>query len=92
PTARVFQSSASESSRSVGRFFRTWESVGLEAFRPTIPKQIVHGVSLTYQVFTGAGEFSASVELQNITNARVFDFFGVQRPGRSLFSTLTYQL
>jgi hypothetical protein len=29
--------------------------------------------------------------VQNLTDARAFDFFGVQRPGRSIFAKLTVE-
>jgi len=37
-------------------------------------------------------ELVTTVELQNLTDARVFDSFGVQRPGRALFVKISGEL
>lgn len=76
-------------SRYVHSFFRGWESVGLAEFKQTIPAQLSHTLALTYAVETDRGRVGASVEVQNLTDADLYDFFGVQRPGRSVYGKLT---
>jgi len=71
--------------RFVRAFFRGWESVGIVQFKQEVPDQLSHALAVTYAVNTGARRVSASVEIQNVTNAALFDFFGVQRPGRAVF-------
>ena len=78
-------------SRYVHEFFRSWESAGLRQFKQSVPSQLVHNVGLTYQLPLGQVQGAFTVESQNVTNAKVFDFFGVQRPGRAYFSKLTVQ-
>lgn len=75
--------------RYVHPFYRGWESVGLVAFKHEVPAQFSHTVALTYAVDAGRARVSASVEVQNITDADLFDFFGVQRPGRAVFGKVT---
>jgi len=75
--------------RYVHEFFRSWESVGLRAFKQTIPSQLTHTLGLVYAVLGDPLMLSFSAEAQNLTDARVFDFFGVQRPGRAFFFKTT---
>lgn len=76
-------------SRYVHAFYRGWESVGLVAFKQTVPSQLSHTVALTYAVDSDRGRVSGSVEVQNLTDADTYDFFGVQRPGRAVYGKLT---
>ena len=75
--------------RYVHEFFRTWESIGLVSFKQTVPAQLLHGIALTYAVDAGYVQVSLSGEIQNLTDQPAFDFFGVQRPGRSYFGKAT---
>ena len=69
--------------RYVHQFFRTWESVGPEDGKPTIPTQLMHTAALSYLTRgPNERELSFSTEVQNLTNAKTFDFYGVQKPGR----------
>ncbi|MET0343027.1 MAG: TonB-dependent receptor plug domain-containing protein [Polyangiales bacterium] len=74
-------------------FFRGWESAGRRDTKDRIPSQLVHSLTLTYAVQrTRSRALSTSVEVQNLTNARVFDFFGVEKPGRALFAKILAEL
>ncbi len=75
--------------RYVHPFFRGWESVGLVQFKQEVASQLSHTAALTYAVDARRTRVSASIEVQNITDARLFDFFGVQRPGRAAFGKVT---
>ena len=69
--------------RYVHEFFRTWGSVGPEEGKPTVPTQLLHTAVLSYLTRGPRDrEFSFSAEVQNLTNARSFDLYGVQKPGR----------
>lgn len=70
--------------RYVHGFYRGWESVGLVQFKQTVPAQLSHTVAATWST----DRVSTSVEVQNVTDAALFDDFGVQRPGRSVFAKL----
>jgi vitamin B12 transporter len=68
--------------RYVHEFFRSWESQGLRESKQMVPSQMSHGVGLTYSIERERGRASVTLEAGNLMNANLFDFFGVQRPGR----------
>ena len=74
--------------RHVKGFFRGWESLGLREFKQILPDQTTHSLALTY-LARGALTQTWTAEIQNLTDAKVFDFFGVQRPGRAFFVKVT---
>lgn len=76
--------------RYVHPFFRGWESVGLVEYKQVVPAQLSHTVAVTYVATSRGREVSASVEVQNLTDAVLYDFFGVQRPGRSVFGKVSF--
>ncbi|MEO0460574.1 MAG: TonB-dependent siderophore myxochelin receptor MxcH [Myxococcota bacterium] len=78
-------------SRYVGEFFRNWESVGAREFKETVDTQFFHTAALIYSTRLGPADMSFTGEMQNITNERLFDFFGAQRPGRAFFIKTTGQ-
>lgn len=70
-------------------FFRAWENAGRRETKDRVPHQLVHSLLLTHLVQKRRGvAFSTSLELQNLTNERVFDFFGVEKPGRAVFAKI----
>jgi hypothetical protein len=75
--------------RYVHEFFRGWESVGQREFKQVIDSQLTHGAALTYLVTGDAVDLSFSCEVQNLSDEKVFDFFGVQRPGRASYFKAT---
>ncbi len=79
-------------SRYVHPFFRGWESLGLEQYKQVVPGSLSHtaGVSWTGHIFST--RVTAAAEVQNLTDAPLYDTFGVQRPGRSFFFKLTAAL
>jgi outer membrane cobalamin receptor len=76
--------------RYVHRFFRGWESLGLREFKQVIPDQTTHALALTY-LARGPLTQTWSAEIQNLTDAKTFDFFGVQRPGRAFYVKVTVE-
>jgi len=79
------------SGRYVHEFFRSWESAGLIQFKAVIPSQLTHNAGLTYKLPLKKQRLALTGEVQNLTNAKVFDFLGVQRPGRAFYVKLTTQ-
>ena len=79
------------SGRYVHEFYRSWESAGIRAFKIVIPAQLVNNVGATYELSLGNFRHSLTAEVQNITDARVYDFLGVQRPGRAIYFKFTSQ-
>ncbi|RKH34979.1 TonB family protein [Corallococcus praedator] len=78
-------------SRYVHEFFLAWEGAGAAATKLTIDTQLTHSVALTYVMRDTPTKLSWTLDLQNLTNARTFDFYGVQRPGRSLAAKFTLE-
>jgi vitamin B12 transporter len=81
---------ASWNSGFVYKYFRGWESQGLREYKQVVPSQLLHAAVLTY-LLEGVVDMSFSVELANLTDERAYDFFGVQKPGRSLSFKTTLQ-
>lgn len=80
--------------RYVHSFFRTWESAGIRQFASKVPAQNTYGLGATYEFISSKlrTRWALTAEIQNLTNARVFDFFGAQRPGRAYYIKITTQL
>lgn len=80
--------------RYVHAFFRNWESVG--SSRPdvknTIVAQLLHTAALSYVVRHDGREITSTLEVSNFTNARAFDFYGIERPGRAVYFKITGEL
>lgn len=71
-------------SRYVHSYYRGWESLGDEGQKASIPSQLVHTAAITYWVRRPLS-VSSTFEIQNLTDAEFYDFYGVPRPGRSYF-------
>lgn len=78
--------------RYVRAYYRGWESVGAADSKLVIPSQLVHALALTYTVKHGDGSVSGTVEVQNLTDEKVFDSFGVQLPGRAAHAKAVLEL
>ncbi|MCU0695556.1 MAG: TonB-dependent siderophore myxochelin receptor MxcH [Myxococcaceae bacterium] len=78
--------------RFVGEFFEFWESAGTRESKRTVPSQLLHSAALTYLVRVDRRALSFTGEVQNLTDAKAFDFFGAQRPGRAVFFKVTAEL
>jgi outer membrane receptor protein involved in Fe transport len=74
--------------RYVHAFYRGWESQATSADKLMIPAQLSHSAALSYKL---AGQFSTTLEAHNLTNEKLFDFYGVQRPGRAFFAKWTVE-
>ncbi|MEM0941816.1 MAG: hypothetical protein AAGI25_18815 [Bacteroidota bacterium] len=77
--------------RYVNSFFVGWESAGLQQFKAEVPNQTIHAAGLTYLMNIKKIQNALNLEVQNLANAKVFDLFGVQRPGRAFFIKSTIQ-
>jgi vitamin B12 transporter len=75
--------------RYVQAFFRGWESQGLRQFKQVVDAQFIQNVGITYNQSTGGARMSSTFEIDNVSDAKAFDFFGVQRPGRAFYFKLT---
>lgn len=77
--------SATWNYRFVDQYDLIWESIGLDAFRQSVPEQQSHSLALTYSRDLFSSTLDLSAEVQNLTDDRLYDFYGVQRPGRAFY-------
>lgn len=77
--------------RYVHEFFRNWESIGDRDFKAIVPTQVSHTLGLTYWN-TGRAKTTVTFEVDNLTDELLFDFFGVQKPGRAFSVKVTGEL
>lgn len=75
--------------RYVYEFFRSWESASVNPF--VIPSQYTIDLGITYHNSLRGFKYALTAELQNLTNEKNYDFFGVQKPGRSFNIKLVTQ-
>jgi outer membrane cobalamin receptor len=71
--------------RYVHEFFRSWESAGRRDTKQVIPSQFTQNVGITYSRRIADKQLTLTGEIQNLSDAQVFDLFGVQRPGRAFY-------
>jgi hypothetical protein len=71
--------------RYVHSFFRGWESIGLPQFKQQIPAQLSHDVGVSYSFRVAPTRLRATAEIDNLTNAELYDSFGAQRQGRAFY-------
>jgi hypothetical protein len=77
------------SGRYVHPFLRGWESAGLREFKQVIDSQLTHAAGLTWTLDRYPMRGAATLEIDNVSDAKVFDNFGVQRPGRAFYLKVT---
>lgn len=76
--------------RYVHEYLLGWESAAVDAERKDVPEQLVMGAGLTYATRGSGGQLSSTLEVNNFTDERVYDFYGSQRPGRAFSLKLTF--
>jgi outer membrane receptor protein involved in Fe transport len=52
----------------------------------SVPDQVTHDVGVSWTFENEVARTSATLEVQNVTDARVYDNLGVQRPGRAFYA------
>ena len=78
--------------RYVHGYFLGFANWGLVESKARVPSQLLHSLALTYVVRAAPRTVSFSVEAHNLTDEPAFDFYGIQRPGRTLFSKATLEM
>ena len=78
--------------RWVHSFYRGWESQGLREYKQIVDAQLTHDVGVSWTVIRELARITSTFEIDNVTNAKVYDFFGVQRPGRAYFVKVMAEL
>jgi outer membrane receptor protein involved in Fe transport len=62
-------------------YYLSFSGLGAKATKKVIPEQLSHNVSLGYSLCDG--RYSIVAECQNLTNAKLYDNYRLQKPGRS---------
>jgi len=75
--------------RYVHRFYRGWESQGLLTYKQDVDPQVMHDVGVSWVVNRAEARVTSTFEIDNVTDARLYDNFGVQRPGRAFYVKMT---
>lgn len=73
----------------VHNFIVGWENANPGGLKLRVPAQLVHGMGVALLLARGKATIGAALELHNLTNARVYDYLGVQLPGRMVAAKVT---
>lgn len=74
----------------VDEYFLKWESYGARDTKLIIPRQYSHAVHATYSLKNS--RYNISVECTNLFDAKLYDNFRLQKPGRAFYVKLRYFL
>jgi hypothetical protein len=80
------------SGRYVHEFYRGWESQGLREFKQVVDAQVTHAAGVSWLFNSAVLRTTTTFEVDNLTDAKAYDFFGVQRPGRAVHLKLTGEI
>ena len=78
--------------RYIHSFNRSWDNWGLDEFRVVMPPQVTHSAGVTWISSTQHANLSVTLEVDNFTDAKLYDYFGAQRPGRAYYVKVTGDL
>jgi vitamin B12 transporter len=78
--------------RYVHTFNRSWDNYGDAAFKIRMPSQMSHSVGVTWLFSGETASTSVTLEIDNLANAALYDYFGAQRPGRAFYAKVTGDL
>lgn len=78
--------------RYVHEYFLAFESFGASTGKLMVPSQFVLNAAINYSVPRNGRVLSATIEAQNLNDANVYDFFGIQRPGRAIYAKFTLDI
>ena len=60
-----------------------WENIGDKESKAYVPDQFSPNVALSYSLMNG--RYNLSVECRNLTDARLYDNFSLQKAGRAFY-------
>ncbi|MFY0640476.1 MAG: TonB-dependent receptor plug domain-containing protein [Bermanella sp.] len=69
--------------RFVDRFELLWGDQGLSQLNPFVPVQESHSLATVYTKDIYSYTVSVTAEIENLTDEKLYDHYGVQRPGRA---------
>ena len=71
-------------------YYLSFTGLGAKATKKVIPEQLSHNVSLGYSLCDG--RYSVMLECTDITNAKLYDNYRLQKPGRSFSLKFRYYI
>lgn len=74
----------------VEHYFLSWAELGSKDTKKVIPRQASQDLELSYSLHEG--KYNISVECRNLTDARLYDKYYLQKPGRTFYIKLRYVL
>ncbi|XXX76171.1 TonB-dependent siderophore myxochelin receptor MxcH [Sorangium sp. So ce134] len=78
--------------RYVHEFFRGWECHGDPQHKMTVDAQVTQNAGVSWITSRAFARVTSTFEVDNIADAKVFDNFGVQRPGRAFYVKVTGEI
>jgi hypothetical protein len=72
----------------VEKFYLFWPSQGSAGTKFIIPRQFTQDASITYSLQNG--RYNMAVACTNLSNAKLYDNFKLQKPGRAFSVKLRY--
>jgi outer membrane cobalamin receptor len=72
-------------------FYRGWD-LGDPTYKQSIASQVSHSLGLSWFYTDEFGQVTLTGEVENLTDAMLYDVFGEQRPGRAFYVKLTGQI
>ncbi|GAB3529850.1 TonB-dependent receptor [Pontibacter brevis] len=74
----------------VEQYFLSWAELGSRDSKKVIPQQSSHNLELSLSL--KEGKYNIAAECRNLTDARLYDKFYLQKPGRAFYLKLRYVL
>lgn len=74
----------------VERYFLSWAELGSKDTKRVIPRQTSHNLELSYSL--KQGKYNLAAECRNLTDARLYDKYYLQKPGRAFYFKIRYVL
>ena len=67
-----------------------WENIGSSSTKRLVPTQFSHNLAISYSI--GRGRYNISFECRNLTDAKLYDNFSLQKAGRAFYGKLRIYL
>jgi len=74
----------------VEQYFLSWAELGSKDSKKIIPRQTSHNLELSYSL--KQGKYNLAAECRNLTDARLYDKYYLQKPGRAFYLKVRYVL
>lgn len=72
------------------QYFLSWAKLGSQDSKKIIPTQSSHNLEISCSL--NEGKYNLSAEVRNLTDARLYDKYYLQKPGRAFYLKLRYVL